>query len=395
LLQQYGVAVPEGVLARTAPEAAAAAARWGGHAVIKAQVLTGGRGKAGAIRVVSSADDARAAAGEILAMSVKGLPVQQVLVTQKLDIRAEYYAGVTVDRETRAIVLILSAAGGMDIEDIAAKEPQKIRRFRFGPAIAKAGARSMGVSPMISEHGQDAGGPHGQDAHATKWLAASFAEEALRDQAVTIVDGMHRLFREKDCSLVEINPLAVTAQGRLVAADAKIVLDDNGLFRHPDLAALRNAEEYTQDEWEAKEAGLSYVSLAGEIGCMVNGAGLAMATMDGIKLAGGSPANFLDVGGSSNPQKVLDAMRILLRNRDLKAILINIFGGITRCDDIAEGILLAKEKLKIGVPMVIRLIGTNEEQGRARLEGAGLIAARRMTDAIENVVRCAQGESPS
>jgi succinyl-CoA synthetase beta subunit len=202
---------------------------------------------------------------------------------------------------------------------------------------------------------------------------------------------MHVLFREKDCSLVEINPLAVTAQGQLIAADAKVVLDDNALFRHPDLLELRNPEEYTADEIEAREAGLSYVSLDGEIGCMVNGAGLAMATMDGIKLAGGSPANFLDVGGSSNPQKVLDAMRILLRNKDLKAILVNIFGGITRCDDIAQGILMAKEKLEITVPMVIRLIGTNEQQGRDMLEKAGLIVARQMTDAIENVVRCARG----
>jgi succinyl-CoA synthetase beta subunit len=319
------------------------------------------------------------AAREILTMSVRGFPVRQVLVTQKLDIRAEYYAGITIDRQAKAAVLILSAAGGMDIEEIAAKEPQEIRHGIL--------AGSAALPSRILEHGQEV--------RAADWLSASFADEALRDQAVAIVDAMHRLFREKDCSLVEINPLAVTAQGRLVAADAKIVLDDNGLFRHPDLAALRNPEEYTEDEWEAKEAGLSYVSLAGEIGCMVNGAGLAMATMDGIKLAGGSPANFLDVGGSSNPQKVLDAMRILLRNRDLKAILINIFGGITRCDDIAAGILLAKEKLKIGVPMVIRLIGTNDQQGRARLEEAGLIAARRMTDAIENVVRCAQGELPS
>jgi len=384
LLRQYGIAVPEAVLAHTPEEAAAAAAQWAGNAVVKAQVLTGGRGKAGAIRVVSSQTEAKSAACEILAMSVKGFPVQRVLVTEKLDIRAEYYAGVTIDRETKAVVLILSAAGGMDIEEIAAKEPQKIRRYEL--------SRSMGVPPMnLKEiHGQDARGTHGRDGRAT--LAEPFPDEALREQAITVVEAMHTLFREKDCSLVEINPLAVTAQGRLIAADAKVVLDDNGLFRHPELAELRNPEEYTADEMQAKEAGLSFVSLSGEIGCMVNGAGLAMATMDGIKLAGGSPANFLDVGGSSNPQKVLDAMRILLRNDGLKAILINIFGGITRCDDIAKGILMAREKLNIGVPMVIRLIGTNEQQGRDMLEKAGLIVARRMTDAIENVVRCARGE---
>jgi len=365
LLQEYGIAVPKGVLARSGAEAGAAAAQLGGNAVIKAQVLTGGRGKAGAIRVVSSPEEAESAAQEILALTVKGYPVRQVLVTEKLDIRQEYYAGVTVDREFKSVVLILSAAGGMDIEEIAAKEPEKIRRFTL------SGADSRQAEPL------------------PEWLAASFPDAALRNQALQIVEDMHRLFRDKDCSLVEINPLAVTGQGRLIAADAKIVFDDNAVARHPGLAELRNEEEYTSDEIEAREAGLSYVSLSGEIGCMVNGAGLAMATMDGIKLAGGSPANFLDVGGSSNPQKVLDAMRILLRNDRLKAILINIFGGITRCDDIAQGILMAREKLDIKIPMVIRLIGTNEEKGRAMLQGAGLIASSRMTEAIEEVVRCA------
>ena len=366
MLQRYGITVPQGILAHTASEAAAAAAYWGGNVVIKGQVLTGGRGKAGAIRVVSSVEQAESAAREILGMSVKGFPVRQVLVTERLDIRSEHYAGITIDREAKAVVLILSAAGGMDIEEIAAREPQKIRRYELSGAT---------------------------DGSLVQWLSKSFPEEPLRDQAQSIVENMHKLLREKDCSLVEINPLAVTGEGRLIAADAKVVLDDNGLFRHSDLLALRNLEEYTDDELEAKEAGLSFVSLSGEIGCMVNGAGLAMATMDGIKLAGGSPANFLDVGGSSNPQKVLDALRILLRNQELKAILVNIFGGITRCDDIAQGILMAKEKLKIGVPMVIRLIGTNEEQGRAMLEQAGMIVARRMTDAIEDVVRCARGEA--
>jgi succinyl-CoA synthetase beta subunit len=204
---------------------------------------------------------------------------------------------------------------------------------------------------------------------------------------------MNRLFHQKDCSLVEINPLAVTAQGQLIAADTKIVFDDNGVPQHPDLGELRNAEEYTADEIEAREAGLSFVSLSGEIGCMVNGAGLAMATMDCIKLAGGSPANFLDVGGSSSPQKVLDAMRILLRNAQLKVILVNIFGGITRCDDVAQGILLARDQLGIALPIVIRLIGTNGEKGREMLSEAGLIATRRMSDAVEEAVARAKGGS--
>ncbi|TKJ37747.1 MAG: succinate--CoA ligase subunit beta [Planctomycetes bacterium B3_Pla] len=368
LLEQYGIAVPRGELARTPEEASAAAGAWGGEAVIKAQVLTGGRGKAGAIRVVSSQTEAESTAREILAMSVKGFEVQQVLVTECLDIRAEYYAAITVDRESRTTVLIISAAGGMDIEEIAAKEPEKIRRF------AMPGAEE-------SQNSED----------LAQWLSASFPDQTLLVQAAEIVQNMNRLFRDKDCSLVEINPLAVTAQERLIAADAKIVFDDNAIAQHPEIAGLRNPEEYTADEIEAKDAGLSFVSLSGEIGCMVNGAGLAMATMDGIKLAGGRPANFLDVGGSSNPQKVLDAMRILLRNDQLKIILVNIFGGITRCDDVAQGILMARDKLGIAVPMVIRLIGTNEEKGRKMLSEAGMIVASRMTDAIRDAVNCTRG----
>jgi succinyl-CoA synthetase beta subunit len=336
--------------------------------MIKAQVLTGGRGKAGAIRAVSSQEQAESAAREIFGMSVKGFAVQQVLVTERLDIRAEYYAAITVDREAKSVVLIISAAGGMDIEDIAAREPEKIRRF------AMPGAEDSGNTEALE-----------------RWLSASFPDRALPGQAVPIARNMYRLFRDKNCSLVEINPLAHIAQDRLVAADAKIVFDDNGIARHPDVARLSNPEEYTADELEAKTASLSFVSLSGQIGCMVNGAGLAMATMDGIKLAGGSPANFLDVGGSSSPQKVLEAMRILMRNDQLKVILVNIFGGITRCDDVAQGILMARDQLGITVPIVIRLIGTNEEKGRKMLSEAGMIVTRSMTGAIRDAVKCARG----
>ncbi len=388
----------------------------GGRAVIKAQVLAGGRGKAGAIRAVASTDQAESAAREILAMRVKGFAVKCVMVAEVLDIRAEYYAAITIDREAKSIVLIVSAAGGMDIEDIAAKEPRKIQRLVMaGPAK-----------------------PPGDEALA-EWLSVTFLDDgAILEQVVQIVQRMYRLFREKDCSLVEINPLAVcsvpvgggegvpplrvagilpamrgqdalatedkakmasprTPHGvttnSLVAADAKIVFDDNGVSKHPDIALLRNPEECTPDELEAKEAGLSFVSLDGEIGCMVNGAGLAMATMDGIKLAGGSVANFLDVGGSSDPQKVVNAFRILLKNEKLKVILVNIFGGITRCDDVAQGILTARQHLNITVPIVIRLIGTNEQKGRQMLAEAGMIATRAMTDAIREAVACARGGS--
>ena len=352
--------------------------------MVKGQVLTGGRGKAGAIKVVSSPAEAEAAAEKILGMSVKGFAVEQVLVTERLDIEAEYYAAITVDRQAKAAILIISAAGGMDIEEIAERKPEEIRRFEITSDNSEA---------------------------LEKWLSESFADRALLDQALDITQNMNRLFREKDCSLVEINTLALCRVGTahhsrsgvqctpytglscLIAADAKIVFDDNGVPQHPELAELRNAEEYTADEIEAREAGLSFVSLSGEIGCMVNGAGLAMATMDCIKLAGGTAANFLDVGGSSNPQKVLDAMRILLRNEQLKVILVNIFGGITRCDDVAQGILWARDQLNITLPMVIRLIGTNEEKGRDMLSEAGLIVARRMTDAIEEAVARVKGGS--
>ncbi|NQV33268.1 MAG: ADP-forming succinate--CoA ligase subunit beta [Phycisphaeraceae bacterium] len=369
LLRDYGIAVPDGQVAQTADAAAEAAAKWDGAVVVKGQVLTGGRGKAGAIKVVSSVNEARAAADKIIGMTVKDLPVNQVLITERINIAAEYYLGITIDREAESVVLILSAAGGMDIEEVAATEPDKIRRLTL---TADPSPESLKT-----------------------WLADSFPDPGHLEQAVPIIVAMNKLFREKDCSLVEINPLAITAEGKLVAADAKVVLDDNAVPFHPELAELRNDEEYTADEIEANAAGLSFVSLEGEIGCMVNGAGLAMATMDGIKLAGGTAANFLDVGGSSNPEKVLTAMRILLRNEQLKVILINIFGGITRCDDVARGILMARDQLGITVPMVIRLVGTNETEGRDLLQKAGLIAARSMTEAIEQAVAQAQGATAS
>ncbi len=367
LLQAYGITVPEGAFATTAQEAVKVARRFGGNVMVKGQVLTGGRGKAGAIRAVSSEQEAEKAAGDILAMTVKGLPVKGVLVSEKVNIEEEYYAGITIDREAKSVVLILSAAGGMDIEEIAVKSPEKIRRLAVNATFESEGESQL-----------------------SEWLAESFSEANLVSQASEIVRSMARLFREKDCSLVEINPLAVVDGNKLTAADAKIVFDDNAVPRHPELEELRNSEEYTSDELEAREAGLSFVSLSGEVGCMVNGAGLAMATMDSIKLAGGRPANFLDVGGSSNPQKVLDAMRILLRNQELKVILINIFGGITRCDDVAKGILMAREQLDVSLPIVIRLIGTNEEEGREMLRSAGLIVAREMTAAVNDAVRCAR-----
>jgi succinyl-CoA synthetase beta subunit len=362
LLKEYGIPVPWGVLAHTPSEAAAALDGWSQGAMIKGQVLSGGRGKAGAIRAVSSKEQAKSTAQDILAISVKDFPVQQVLVTEKISIKAEYYVAVTVDRQTKSAVLIVSDAGGMEIEDIALNEPRKIRRFTM------CGADTYKTESL------------------KQWLSLSFPDQSLLDQALKIIQNMYRLFNEKDCSLVEINPLAVTTQDQLTAADAKIVFDDNGIAKHPDVERLRNPEENTADELEAKKAGLSFVSLSGQIGCMVNGAGLAMATMDGIKLAGGSAANFMDVGGSSNPEKILNAMRILQKNEKLKSILINIFGGITRCDDVAQGILMARKELNITVPIVIRLVGTNEKKGHDILREAGMIVSTSMTDAIADAV---------
>jgi succinyl-CoA synthetase beta subunit len=339
----------------------------GGRAILKGQVLTGGRGKAGAVRAVHSEQEAESTARKILEMTVKGFPVKQILVVELLDIQAEYYTSITVERDRKEIVLIVSEAGGMDIEEIAAKKPELIKTFTM-----------CGV------------GGEGSIEKLSHWLSQLFKNKKDSDEAAAIMWNMYRLFRDKDCSLVEINPLAVTSRG-LIAADAKIVFDDNGVAAHPELARLQNPEEYTTDELEARRVGLSFVSLTGEIGCMVNGAGLAMATMDCIKLEGGSPANFLDVGGSSNPDKVLNAMRILLKNKRLKAILINIFGGITRCDDVAEGIIIARKKLDITLPIVIRLIGTNDQKGRKMLSDAGLTAVQNMTDAIKSAVSYSAG----
>ncbi len=361
LLEAYGIPVPPGRVARTEGEAVRAAGQIGYPVVIKAQVLVGGRGKAGGVRLARTAEEAREAAAQILKLTIKDIPVERVLVVRAVSIEKEYYLSITVDRSAQRAVCIASAAGGVDIEELAAKQPEKILKSYIDPLA----------------------GP--EEGSLRETLSAVFPSPLI-DQAVETVLGMYRLLVEKDCSLVEINPLARIDASTLIAADAKINFDDNGIPKHPEVEAMRTAEEYSQEETEARQAGLSFVSLDGNIGCIVNGAGLAMATMDLIKLFGGRPANFLDVGGSSSPQKVLTALSILTRNRNLEAILINIFGGITRCDDIARGILIAREQIDLQVPLVIRLIGTNEKEGRALLEQAGLEAATEMTEAVRRVI---------
>jgi len=379
LLAQHGIPVPAGEVAGSPREAGQIAARLGFPVVIKAQVLVGGRGKAGGVKRAADLREAEEAAAKILALRIKDIPVRKVLVAQALEIRKEYYLALTVDRGAKALALILSASGGVDIEELAARQPEKIRKWTID-----ATAGLSGLPGPLGSH----------ESSLREFLAGSFAP-GLLDQAMEAVKGSLALLRERDCSLVEINPYALLPGDRLVAADAKVTFDDNGLFKHPELEALRSPEEYSPEEIEAREAGLSFVGLEGDIGCIVNGAGLAMATMDQIKLFGGHPANFLDVGGSSSPQKVLTALRIITRNPKLRAILINIFGGITRCDDIARGILLARQEIQLAVPLVIRLVGTNQKEGRLLLEQAGLSAAEEMTEAVERVLQLAQGREPA
>ena len=369
LLRDYGIPVPDGRTADAPAESETIAREIGCPVMVKAQVLVGGRGKAGGVKMAADPKEAAARARDILGMKIKGIEVQRVLVARAVDIASEYYVSLTVDRASKAVQCIASASGGMEIEEIAVKEPHKIIRFALDPGQGLVRGRHFEA------------------------LSHAFTPGAVAEQAWRIVEGMYRLFQEKDCSLVEINPCALTPAGSLVAADAKVIFDDNALYRHPELESLRSPEEYGEDEMDAKSSGLSYVGLDGTIGCIVNGAGLSMATMDLIKYFGGSPANFLDVGGSSNPEKVLNALRIISRNPRVTAILINIFGGITRCDDIARGILMAREKLTLSVPLVIRLVGTNEKEGRALLSGAGIDTFDDLTEAVMGVVARAEART--
>jgi len=363
LFGEYGLPVQRQEVAADAKTARAAAERIGGEVVIKAQVLVGGRGKAGGVKLVDSGAEAERKAGDILALTIKDLPVEKVLIAPAAEILQEYYLGMILDRGSKTIVLMVSAEGGVDIEELAVTCPEKIHQLAINPVA-------------------------GIDAPALRSvLSAAFPVPQLREQAEDTVYKLYRLFLEKDCSLVEINPYAKVDGEQLLALDAKVNFDDNALYKHPELERFKNPEEYSEDEIEARNNGLSFVSLDGTIGCIVNGAGLAMATLDIVKLYGGDPANFLDVGGSSNPEKVLNALRIILGNPKVKAILINIFGGITRCDDIANGILMAMDQIDIKVPLVIRLIGTNDVEGRRLLVDRGFRVAERLSDAVEQVVK--------
>jgi succinyl-CoA synthetase beta subunit len=363
LFAQYDIPVQKQVVITKPEEAADAVARVGAPVVVKAQVLVGGRGKAGGVKLADTADEAVLASKKILGLQIKTEIVEKLLIAPAVDIKKEYYLGVTLDRTANKLILMISKAGGVDIEELAVERPEEILRYHMGTTLDP---KDPGLRKVLQETFDN--------------------DSGLVDQATDVVVKLHKLMVEKDCSLVEINPYALVEDNQLLALDAKVNFDDNALYKHPDVEEMKNPEEYSQDEIDAKEAGLSFVSMDGDIGCIVNGAGLAMATMDIIKLYGGNPANFLDVGGSSNPEKVVSALRIITQNPKVKAILINIFGGITRCDDIANGILMAMERIDIKLPMVIRLIGTNDKEGVEILSKAGFDAKQQLSEAVQEVV---------
>jgi len=365
IFSSHGIPVPEGDTAVTADEAAEIAARIDGPVVIKAQVHVGGRGKAGGVKLADNPEEAREKASAILGMDLKGLTVKKVLVSRAVDIVSESYVGIVVDRKSKKPVLMVSPAGGVEIEQVAKETPEQIFKVVIEPAF--------GLMPN----------------QARQLAFKLFDEKSKAFQAADIISRLYDAFVANDCSLAEINPLIEDDKGRIWAIDAKINLDDSGLGRHPELEALRDMDEEVVSEVDARKAGLSYVKLDGDVGCIVNGAGLAMATMDLIKLRGGEPANFLDIGGSSNPEKVLNAMRIILKDPNVKVILFNIFGGITRCDDVARGIGQALEEIDCGVPIVIRLAGTNSEEAKVILQDLKLESASSMDDGVRKAIEMA------
>jgi succinyl-CoA synthetase beta subunit len=379
ILRRYAVPVPRGEAAFTVEEAVAVAKRLGGPVwVVKAQIHAGGRGKGGGVKLARSLDEVRSHAESILGMqlvthqtSPQGQKVRRLLIEEGADIRKELYLGMVVDRATQKVALMASSEGGMDIEEVAAHTPEKIHRVAIDPVAGLTDAQCDEVSAAIG------------------------IPAAALPQARTALRGLYQAFWDTDASLAEINPLVLTGDGRIVALDAKFNFDSNALFRHPEIVALRDLDEEDPSEIEASKFDLAYIQLDGDIGCLVNGAGLAMATMDTIKLYGGSPANFLDVGGGATAEKVTEAFKIMLRSAHLKAILVNIFGGIMKCDTIAEGVITASRAVKLSVPLVVRMKGTNEVLGRKLLAESGLpiISAETMAEAAERVVASTRGSA--
>jgi succinyl-CoA synthetase beta subunit len=377
IFRRYDVPVPRGIPAFSVDDAVKGAQSLGGPVwVVKAQIHAGGRGKGGGVKLARSIDEVRDLAGKILGMQLvthqtgpQGQKVRRLLIEEGADIRKELYAAMIVDRASQRVVLMASSEGGMDIEEVAAKTPELIHRVTIDPVNGLTDAQADDIARRIG------------------------IPDASLGEARAVFQGLYRAFDETDASLAEINPLILTGDGRVIALDAKLNFDDNALFRHPDIVAMRDLDEEDPAEVEASKFDLSYISLDGDIGCLVNGAGLAMATMDVIKLYGGNPANFLDVGGGATTEKVTEAFKIMLRNPDLKAILVNIFGGIMKCDTIAEGIVGASKAVSLKVPLVVRMKGTNEDLGKKILAESGLpiITANNMAEAAEKVVAAAKG----
>jgi succinyl-CoA synthetase beta subunit len=377
ILRRFGVAVPRGKPAFSVEEALTVARELGGPVwVVKAQIHAGGRGKGGGVKIAKTLDEVREYAGQILGMQLKthqtgpqGQKVGRLLIEEGADIRQELYIGLVVDRATQKVVMMASREGGMEIEEVAAKTPELIHKVTVEPSVGLTDADADGLARKIG------------------------VPDASVARARAILQGLYKAFWETDASLAEINPLVVTGSGDVIALDAKFNFDTNALFRHPEIVAYRDLAEEDPAEIEASKFDLAYISLDGNIGCLVNGAGLAMATMDTIKLFGGAPANFLDVGGGATTEKVTEAFKIMLKNPELKAVLVNIFGGIMRCDVIAEGVIAASKAVSLKVPLVVRMKGTNEDLGKKMLADSGLpiISADSMEEAARKVVAAAQG----
>jgi succinyl-CoA synthetase beta subunit len=365
IFSRYGIPIPKGRVATTADEARNIAIELGGRVVIKSQVLVGGRGKAGGIRLAKDPHEAEEVAAQILAMEIKGLPVRKVLVDEAASISKEIYLGITNDRGARKPVMMASSAGGVEIEEVARTSPEKIIKSHINPLLGLKDYQARNIAIGI-------------DLPKQYWKVFN-----------QIAAGLWRAYQDCDATLAEINPLVITENNQLLALDGKMLIDDNALFRHPDLAELRDLDVEAPAEVEARKYGLTYIKLDGNIGCMVNGAGLAMTTMDIIKLFGGEPANFLDIGGGAGSDKVAAAIRIILTDPNVKAVLFNIFGGITRGDEVARGILAALAEVKPNIPLIVRLVGTNAEEGRQLLADANMITADTLADAAKKSVAAA------
>jgi len=363
LFSSYGIPVEQHILCHNVDEAVSAYEELNMEKVVlKAQVLTGGRGKAGGVKLVKCKTDVMNYAASMFQMKINGLPVNKILVSEAVNIDSEFYLSFSIDRKNRSVIMMLSSEGGVEIEEVAKYTPENIYRINIDPFVGMPDYLARRIAFFL------------------------FDDMDLVGQIVQILQNLYQLFIENDASLAEINPLVLTKEGNLVAVDAKMTFDDNALYRQEDICFFSEPTEEEEMELQAKAKGFSYVHLTGDIGCMVNGAGLAMATMDLIKLNEGYPANFLDIGGSSNPKKIFEAMRILLQDDRLKVILVNIFGGITRCDDVANGLLKAYEDMHADIPIVVRLTGTNEEEGRALLRNSNFLVAETMNEAIRKAV---------